>query len=299
METSWTDLRPFSRESRSGAQWISVVTTRCSRSSDGGDGARHGSVPHRSLKGIEPGRLKSAELLDVFGLLRSQGRLDDVVDGGPARVAELLRDRVVCPSLRAQIQHARTPGAGQRTVAMASTDAWYGSDAHDPSVGRQARDPQDHWGGSAASVRIIALRASSQEGRGLRSVQWCPAAGCCQRWREGARRLSAHGPRTPWRAPLMTAVLERRPLYRRPAEIGRRVVFFLLEFGIEGLWGGRRGERRAQRCGDRAREGLRRAERDTQPGGALPPGEVRGRASGASPGRLGLRPRTCTGSAAA
>lgn len=31
----------------------------------------------------------------------------------------------------------------------------------------------------------------------------------------------------------MTAVLERRPLYRRPAEIGRRVVFFLLEWGLK------------------------------------------------------------------
>jgi hypothetical protein len=31
----------------------------------------------------------------------------------------------------------------------------------------------------------------------------------------------------------MTAVLERRPLYRRPVEIGRRVAFFLLEFGLK------------------------------------------------------------------
>ena len=32
---------------------------------------------HRSLKGIQPGRLKSAELLDVLALLGSEGRLDE------------------------------------------------------------------------------------------------------------------------------------------------------------------------------------------------------------------------------
>jgi hypothetical protein len=82
--------------------------------------AVHGSVPEADLKPVETRGLQEAEGLDLLGLVRVECLPNDGVDGGPAGVAEPLRDRLVSQALGPQLDGLGPPGRGQGVVCGAA-----------------------------------------------------------------------------------------------------------------------------------------------------------------------------------
>jgi len=82
----------------------------------------HGRGPDGGLQGVESAYLDVQVLLDGPGELSGLRRLDDLVDGAAAGVAQLISDLLIGQALQLELDRPALARRGQRSVPVPATD---------------------------------------------------------------------------------------------------------------------------------------------------------------------------------